>query len=148
MRVNPYNWSKQSRDHLEFARRNYPTIAALVVRSGNYPAYALGAQELPQNALRRYMRERNDWYDRFGRSWERMGGVRERRFGQITSAHRFVPSRGRLQRLGAATESDVAEYSIPSEPAASAGVSPWLLVIAGGALIGGVLYARKKKARR
>jgi hypothetical protein len=232
MKVNPYNWSKQSRDHLEFARQNYPTIAALVVRSNGYPAYALGAQGLRTNARQRYVAEWRDWYDRFGRSWERMGGLRERRFGQITTAHRFVPTRGRLGALGAlsppsppsgyhvcskapaggltasgpvqesnvvgwryqqmtgvsgaaagltfyvvweitgpyqevfwypnsmscggaakATEPSVvypapAPLDVPESVSASAGISPWLLVIAGGALIGGVLYARKKKARK
>lgn len=230
MRVNPYNWSKQSRDHLAFAQQNYPTIAALVSHANGYPAYALGAQALSPAKKQRYMNEWRNWYDQFGRPWERLGGIRERYFGQVTARHRVVPYRGRLGALGSfdtsvgrppppsgqtirpypsktftwvgptisvpgypgwssrpanvpgykgvsyiywrhdpydlymtagavdktKTTSPVTYPENPPDlptssmetPLAGAGISPWILVVAGGALIGGVMYAARKRKRR
>lgn len=101
MRVNPYNWANQSRDHMEFAAQNYPTLSAVIQDSANYPAFALGVQALPGNARRRYLSEWNDWNNRFGRAWQKMGGIRERRFGQITSRYRVVPRGESFGSLGA-----------------------------------------------
>jgi hypothetical protein len=90
MQANPYDWMNQSREHRHFAQQNYPTISGLGARSNGYPAFALLVQSLPGPARAQYTQEWNQWNNRFGRAWGKLGCVKELKLGQYTDKYRWT----------------------------------------------------------
>lgn len=100
MRANPYNWIKQSREHREFGRREYPLIAGLSARSNGYPAFALQVQELPPRLQNQYVQEWKRWKQDYGETWDRLGCIKEQSLGQYTNKYRWTNWKPGMGRLG------------------------------------------------
>lgn len=98
MRANPYDWMRQSREHRRYAQTAYPVIAGLAGRSNGYAQFALGVQRLSPRNQQEYVAEWNDWHERFGKSWEKLGCIKETRLGQFTSRYRWSNAPGRGTR--------------------------------------------------
>lgn len=99
MKANPYDWLKQSREHRAFGNRNYPVMAGVASRSNGYPSFALQIQGLPGDLQAEYLHEWGSWYDKFGKSWNRIGCIKEQRLGQYTEKFKerdWTPGLGQI----------------------------------------------------
>ena len=128
MRANPYDWIKQGSEHRMYARRHYPMLAGLAGNANGYPAFAMSVQALPAAAQTRYSREWQKWYQRHGRSWEKLGCIKENRLGQYTDRYRWTEWRPGLGRLGSF---DTSVYTGPA-PAPLSGFHKCTSMVPGG----------------
>lgn len=103
MKANPYDWLKQSREHRAYGAQRYPVMAGIASRSNGYPAFAMQVQAMPPAQRQAYVREWQSWRHDFGRAWDRLGCVKERRLGQYTDKYRessWTPNLGQLGQGG------------------------------------------------
>jgi len=100
MRGNPYDWINQTREHKVFGTRHYPLIAGLAGKSNGYPAFAMQVQSLPGLQRNQYIREWRQWFGRHGKSWEKMGCLKENRLGQYTDRYRWTEWKPGLGAFG------------------------------------------------
>ncbi|MHC4643867.1 MAG: LPXTG cell wall anchor domain-containing protein [Planctomycetota bacterium] len=80
--------------------KRYPVLAGLVRQSNGYPAFAMSVQALPPPVRDAYVTEWQDWYNRFGRSWEKMGGIKEGKVGQYTDRYHWTAWKPGLGAVG------------------------------------------------
>jgi len=90
MKANPFNWTKQSREHRDYAAKHYPMLASMVYGSQDYPDFARKVQNLNPHQRQSYVDEWGRWQRGFGQVWEKMGCIKENRVGQFTSSRRWV----------------------------------------------------------
>jgi len=82
MRCTIYDWITQSNQHLAYAKDNWPMTFEMYRRVGNRNQFLQVARSLNIYNRQVLKRERDEWFNRYGYSWKRLGCPKEVRLNQ------------------------------------------------------------------
>lgn len=71
----------QSEEHTNRAMMQFPTIASIAAQSNSYTDFAYKVRSLNSSGTVNYTDEWNNWYNQYGKQWNRLGCIRENKIG-------------------------------------------------------------------
>jgi len=87
--ANMYDWIEQSQEHKRYAMTNYPVAAHFARISDSYEHFISLVQDFRTGEAGAYRREFNEWWHRFGSTWNELGCPHEYVLGEHTDKFKF-----------------------------------------------------------